>query len=57
MGDFERLHGTPFMIERIFFSGGVNPTTTGSLGKCLTYGDTRAPSSDWKLWNYEKEGA
>ena len=24
---------------------------------CLTYGDTRAPSSDWKLWNYEKEGA
>ena len=20
---------------------------------CLTYGDTRAPSSDWKLWNYE----
>ena len=23
----------------------------------LTYGDTRAPSSDWKLWNYEKEGA
>ena len=27
------------------------------LGQCLTYGDTRAPSSDWKLWNYEKEGA
>ena len=24
---------------------------------CLTYGDTRAPSSDRKLWNYEKEGA
>ena len=24
---------------------------------CFTYGDTRAPSSDWKLWNYEKDGA
>ena len=25
--------------------------------RTITYGDTRAPSSDWKLWNYEKEGA
>ena len=46
-----------FTIERIFFSGGVNPTTTGFLGLCLTYGDTSVPSSDWKLRNYEKEGA
>ena len=44
-------------IRQGFSSGGVNPTTTGLLGKCLTYGDTSAPSSDWKLWNYEKEGA
>ena len=44
-------------IRRGFSSGGINPATTGLLGKCLTYGDTSAPSSDWKLWNYEKEGA
>ena len=44
-------------IRRGFSSGGVNPTTTGLLGKCLTYGDNSSPSSDWKLWNYEKEGA
>ena len=50
-------NGTLFTIDRIFSWDGVNPSTTVLLGQCLTYGDTRAPSSDWKLWNYEKEGA
>ena len=50
-------NGTLFTIEKIFSSDGVNPSTTVLLGLCLTYGDTRAPSSDWNLWNYEKEGA
>ena len=39
-----------FTIERIFSSEPL-------YYYCLTYGDTRASSSDWKLWNYEKEGA
>ena len=29
--------------------------TTGLLGQC--YGDNKALSSDWKLWNNENEGA
>ena len=59
MCDNERLCAMEpcFTIERIFSSDGLNPSTTVLLGQCLTYGDTRAPSSDWKLWNYEKEGA
>ena len=46
-------NGTLFTIERVFSSDGI----TVLLGQCITHGDIRAPSSDWKLWNYEKEGA
>ena len=57
MCDNERLCAMElcFTIERIFSSDGS--TLQPLYYYCLTYGDTRAPSSDWKLWNYKKEGA
>ena len=59
MCDNERLCAMEpcLQLKGSLSSDGVNPSTTVLLGQCLTYGDTRAPRSDWKLWNYEKEGA
>ena len=59
MCDNERLCAMEpcLQLKGSFPRTGVNPSTTVLLDQCLTYGDTRAPSSDWKLWNYKKEGA
>ena len=50
-----RLTDRPDMTLDVYC--GRKTTMQQKCNYCLTYGDTRAPSSDWKLWNYEKEGA